>query len=335
MDYLDGLPESEPAVRVPFEKGRAAMAAYKWDEAIMHFDEAMKHAAGTELAALHGLVGHCHHMPGRLTQALAGFEESARLAETSGDKPGQAYATDKAGAVLRDQGKLDLALAKHEEALKLAREAGARPQEAHALGDIGVFHYMSDEPAKALSYYEDALKIHQETGDRHGQTSLLCSIGLAHAMSGEHDKALEYCEKSLALAREIGDKGIEAGALASIDLLRSDELKPAERLANQEQALKLMREIGDKRGQASLLANLGATLIDVGEHEKAVASYVTAQNTFSVPGTITGPKRYRHGLGRCLDAMGRDKFLAACEKAGMPKPEAENLARELASPRER
>ncbi|MCX6843851.1 MAG: tetratricopeptide repeat protein [candidate division WOR-3 bacterium] len=332
MEYFDGLPESEPAVRAPFEKGRAAMAAYKWDEAIQNFEEAEKHAAGTELAALHGLVGHCHHMPGRLPQALASFEESARLAERFHDKPGQAHATDRTGVVLRDQGKLDRALEKYEEALRLAKEAGARPQEAYALGDIGVFHYVSGEPAKALSYYEDALKIHRETGDRHGQASLLCNIGLARSMSGEQDKALEYCEKSLALAREIGEKGIEAGALANIDFLRSDELKPAERLANQEQALKLMREVGDKRGQANLLANMGATQIDVGEHEKAVASYVTAQNTYSVPGTIQGPERYRHGLGRCLTAMGREKFVAACAKSGMAGPEADRMAQELANP---
>jgi tetratricopeptide (TPR) repeat protein len=335
VDYFDGLPESEPEVRVPFEKGRAAMAAYKWDEAIKSFEEAKQHAAGTELAALHGLVGHCHHMPGRLPQALASFKESARLAEQFHDKPGQAYATDRAGAVLRDQGKLDRALVKHEEALKLAKEAGARPQEAYALGNIGAFHYVSGEPAKAYRYYEDALKIHEETGDRHGQASVLCNIGLASLGKGEQDKALEYCEKSLALAREIGDKGTEAGALANIDYLRSDHLKPYERLVNQEQALKLMREVGDKRGQANLLANMGATLIDMGEHEKAVASYLTAQNTYSVPGTIQGPKRYRHGLGRCLDAMGREKFVAACAKAGMTPPEAEKLAKELASPRER
>jgi tetratricopeptide (TPR) repeat protein len=335
MEYFDGLPESEPAVRVPFEKGRAAMAAYKWDEAISHFEEAMEHAAGTELAALHGLVGRCHYVPGRWQEALESHEESARLAEQFGDKQGKADALDSIGAIWLDRGESTKAPAKHEEALALAREAGARPQEARALVNIGVFHYVSGEPAKAYRYYKDALKIYEETGDRQGQASLLCNIGLAHSMSGEPDKALEYCNQSLALAREIGDRRIEAGALANIDFLRPDELAPAERLANQEQALKLMREVGDKRGQANLLANMGATLIDMGEYEKAVASYLTAQNTYSVPDTITGPKRYRHGLGRCLDAMGRDKFVAACAKAEMPKPEAENLAKELASPRER
>ena len=335
MEYFGSLPEARSELRRPFELGRAAMAAYKWDEAIEHFEEAKKHASGAELAALHGLVGHCHHIPGRLPQALASFEESARLAEQFHDKPGQAYATDKVGVVLRDQGKFGLALAKHEEALKFATEAGARPQEAYALGNVGAFHYVSGEPARALRYYEDALKIHQESGDRHGQASVLCNIGLARSMGGEHDKALESCEKSLALAREIGEKRIEAGALASLDFLRSDELKPAERLANYEHALALMREVGDRQGEASILANFGAILIDLGEYERAVASYLGAQYAFSVPGTITGPKRYRYGLGRCLDALGREKFVAACAKSGMAIPEAENLAKELASPRER
>jgi tetratricopeptide (TPR) repeat protein len=335
MEYLGNLPESKPEVRAPFKQGRAAMDKYKWDEAIGHFEEAKKHAAGTELVALHSLVGLCHQTPGRLGQAIESFEESARLAEQFKDKQGQAYALDKAGVVLRDQGKSDRALEKYEAALRLAQEAGARPEQASALNNIGAFHYVHGEPVKALRYYEDALKIHEEIGDRHGQAMVLCNIGLASSENGEHDKALEYCEKSLALAREIGAKKLEAGALANVGFLRWDAPALGKRIEHFEGALKLFREIGDKRGAASMLANIGATFIDNGEPEKAVGSYLAAQNTYSVPGTIEGPERYRYGLGRCLVAMGRDKFVAACVKVGMPKPEAEKLAKELASPRER
>ena len=128
MECFDNLPRSEPAVESLFEKGRAAMAACKWDEAIILFQAVMKHAAGAELVALHGLVGRCHQTRGRLAQALESYEESARLAEQYNDKQGQAAALDKVGVVLRDQGKFDQVLEKTEAALRLAREVGARAE---------------------------------------------------------------------------------------------------------------------------------------------------------------------------------------------------------------
>jgi len=337
MEYFGGLPESEPAVRVPFEKGRAAMDAYKWDEAISHFEEAVKHAAGTELVALHGLVGRCYHIPARLPQALASFEESARLAERFHDKPGQAHATDSAGEVLRDQGKFDRALAKHMEALELAREAGVQPQEADALANIGASHYVHGEPAKARSYLDDALKIHEETGDRHGQASVLCNIGLAHFMSGAKEKAVDYCTQALGLAREIGAKRVEAGVLANLPYVHTGKAEPGEIIGYYEDALKLFREVGDKRGESATLAGLGGALMQDGKHETAVGKYLAGLEICSVLGLtdVSGPARHRYGLGKCLDAMGRDKFVAACAKAGLATPEAEDLAKDLSSPGER
>ena len=49
---------------------------------------------------------------------------------------------------------------------------------------------------------------------------------------------------------------------------------------------------------------------------------------------MTGPVRFRYGLGRCLDVMGRDRFVTACVKAGKTQVDAEALASVLGSPEE-
>jgi tetratricopeptide (TPR) repeat protein len=331
MEYRGGLPESEPAVRVPFEKGRAAMAAYKWDEAIEHFKEATKHAAGAELAALHGLVGRCHFQPGRLKEALESQEESARLAEQCGDKQGKANALDRIGMIWRDRDELDKAREYHEQALTIAREIGARQEEAYALRNLGGLHIIKGESAKALRHSEDALKILEGIGDREGQALLLGDIGIELDCSekGEKDRVLQYFERSVELSREIGAKEIEAGALANMAALRLDKADPGKAFGYYEEALKLYREIGAKGLEASMLACIGNAMLEKGEHEKAVASHLEAYRTYAGRGTIEGPERHTYGLGKCLNAMGREKFVAACEKAGMPKSEAEKLAGEL------
>lgn len=92
MEYLDGLVNALPTVRTPFELGRAAMKACKWDNAILLFKVATKEAAGTELVALASLLGLCHEPPGRWKEAKESHEESSQLAEQFGDRQGKAAA---------------------------------------------------------------------------------------------------------------------------------------------------------------------------------------------------------------------------------------------------
>lgn len=334
MEYLNGLPNSKPAVRVPFENGMAALATYKWDEAISNFHEAMKHATGTELVSLHHLVGRCRHKAGRLREAFESYEESARLAKQYGDKQGKANALDSIGVIWRNWEDLDKAREYHEQALLIAREIGARQEEAYSLRNLGGLHIIKGEAAKALKLSEDALKIFEEIGDREGQALLLGDIGIELDMSekGEKAKALQYFERSAELSRETGAKDIEAAALANIAGTRWGMADLGTALGYYEQARKLYREIGQKGLEVGMHANIGNIMLEKGEHEKAVASHLEAYRTDAGRGATKGTERKTYGLGKCLKAMGWEKFVAVCEKAGMSKPEAEKLAKELTSP---
>jgi tetratricopeptide (TPR) repeat protein len=331
MEYLGGLPGSVPAVSVPFELGRTAMDAYKWDEAIGHFQGAMRRAVGTERVALHGLIGQCHSRPGRWREALDSFEESARLAEQFRDRQGQACALDNIGVIWRDRGELGRALEKHESALTLAREIGDRREEAAALHDIGGIYFCMDKPDEALACHEDALQIHQETGHRREQAAMLHSIGISWLMKAEIDKALAYLEQAVMMAREVGDKREEAGTLYSIGAIRVRKGELDKALECDEAALTLFRAVGDRGAEAGTLAAVGGRLMERGEYEKAAGLYLAG---FEISSALdlagqTGPGLFRRGLGNCLDFLGRDQFIAACERAGMHRPEAERLAGEL------
>jgi tetratricopeptide (TPR) repeat protein len=312
------------------------MEAYKWDEAIGHFSKAMEHAAGTELVALSSLVGLCHYAPGRSKEALESHEKSARLAEQYGDKQGKAVALDNVGVIWRDnvlwkgadKALLDKAHENHETALKMLRELGAKTEEASALTNIGGIHFLKGEPDKALAYFEDALKIYQETGDRQGQAGMLGNIGIAHEQKGELDKALEYVERAVKLSREIGSKKLLADNLCNVGTMYSAKGDLGKALACGEEAAKLCHEMGAME-EVGALANVGHVLVQKGEHERAVGSFMAAREVVLARGGVPEPRLHREGLGKCLEALGREKFVAACEKAGMPKPEAEKLADQL------
>jgi tetratricopeptide (TPR) repeat protein len=142
-----------------------------------------------------------------------------------------------------------------------------------------------------------------------------------------------YCEKSLALAREIGDNGMAAAAHANIGRLWLKD-DPDKALGHMEEALRLFGEVGAWQGVVPMLGGIGELFYTRGEYEKAVPRLVEALKVIAQVGqwSWSGSEQGRQALGKCLEAMGRDKFVAACEKAGMPKPEAEKLANQLASP---
>jgi len=203
---LDGIPEAEdPKLKVYTAKGLAAMRKCKWDKAIRLFQKALGHAAGTKPSvALFNLVGLCYDTPGRLSQALDSYEESARLAQQCGDKQGRGAALGNIGTVYSVKGEPDKALKYLEDALAIHREIGYQEGVASDLGNIGLIYRAKGEPDKALKYHEDALAIHREVGYREGVASALGNIGLIYSDKGEPDKALVCLAEALLLFSAVG-----------------------------------------------------------------------------------------------------------------------------------
>ncbi|MCX6842000.1 MAG: tetratricopeptide repeat protein, partial [candidate division WOR-3 bacterium] len=149
-------------------------------------------------------------------------------------------------------------------------------------------------------------------GAKQEQASVLGNIGLVWQSKGEWDKALEYQEKALAIDRELGSRQGEAQDLGNIGSVY----------------VGMMMAAGGDSSVAELPQNDKALTLAV----KAVPKLAQALAMFLKLGAGDGPRQCRSGLGKCLKVMGRDKFVATCEKAGIKKEEAEELAEALARP---
>ena len=220
--YVDGLPKSERAVRKPFERGRAAMDAYKWDKAIGRFRQAMKEAKGTELVALFNLIGLCHYTLGRLDDALRNYEKSAVLAEQFGDKRGKAAGLGNIGLIYSAKGEPDKALKYYDEALVMDREIGYQQGVANQLGNIGLIYRAKGELDRELMYGVEALASYREIGHQPGVASALSNIGNAYVwamqmkiatspwsarneqVDGLAQRAIEYLVPALGMFLEMG-----------------------------------------------------------------------------------------------------------------------------------
>jgi tetratricopeptide (TPR) repeat protein len=324
-EYLDGLSESETAVRRPYELGRAAMNACEWDQAIGHFREAMMQARGVGLVALFNLTGVCRYTQGHLDQALADFEESARLAEQFRDVEGKVPALGNIGVIWHDKGELDKALQYKEEALAQAHGLGDQWAEAIYLGNIGNIWHDKGELDKALQYHEQALELSRALGDKWGVASDLARIGSIYRDKGGLDKALQYKEEALAMARKIGYRLGVISDLSDIGNIYRDKGKLDKALTYGNAALALARTTGYRMGVATDLGNIGLILKDKREYAQAVPKLVEALTMLLASGVSDGPRQVLTGLVKCESKLGRKRLEELCREAGLDDRSAADL----------
>ncbi len=280
LEYLDGLPQADDPVRVPFEKGYAAMKACRWDEAIGYFRQALKHASGRQLVALFNLIGLCHDTPGRWDKAVASYEESARLAEEFEDREGRAIALHNLGIILQNRGQYDKARELYEQSLKLNRELGDKNGIAQTLHQLGMIHQDQGEYDKARELCEQSLTIAKELGDKSGIAITLHQLGIFHHQQGEYDKAQEMYEQSLKLKRVLGDKNGIAGTLYQLGMIHQQQGEYVKARELYEQSLKIAGELGNKSGVGITLGQMGRLAEAEKDDRTALRNYLIALSIF-------------------------------------------------------
>jgi len=325
-EYLDGLAQSEPAVRQPFERGLASMQAYNWEQAVELFWEAMLGARGGELIALLNLTGICRYTQGRLNDARANFEQALRLAEQFRDEPGKAPALGNIGVVWHDLGELDRALYYKEQALAKAHQLGDQWAEAIYLANIGNIWHDKGDLDKALEYHEQAFRLSRDLGDKWGVASDLASMASVFRDKGVFGQAFKYDQEALALARKIGHRLGVVTNLSNIANTYRYQGRINDALKYDEQALELARKIGHQLGVATDLGNIGLILARKGKYEQAVPKLVEALSILLSGGVAKGPDQLAAGLARCERRLGRERLVELLRESGIGERElAEQL----------
>ena len=306
--YLDGLLESEPAVRQPFVLGLAAAWDYHWNQAIGHFQEARTRASDAQSVPLLNQIGLCYRMQGRPQEALREFSESARLAERHKDGRGRASALCNIGAIRHEHGERNKALKQLREGLDAARTSDDELAARVCLANIGNILYDKGRLNDALESHHEALEISERMGDGPGVTDCLGSIASILRDRNELDQAFEHYSQALDTARGIRYElgvAVELSGLAGV-CFDKGELDRA--LGLHEEALATSRRIGYRLGVATELGNIGLILVKKEAHEQAVPYLAESLTLFQTIGATTGPTQALTGLAQCHDSLGRERI---------------------------
>jgi tetratricopeptide (TPR) repeat protein/predicted amidohydrolase len=217
--------------------------------------------------------GVIHWFKGELDKALECHQQSLKIKEQLGNKPGIANSLNNLGLVFWSKGDFNQAREYYQQSLKINEELGNRDRIAVILSNLGNLLARTGDLGKAMEYQKQALAIKEELGNKQEIFTTLINIGVIYQLKGELNQALEYYQRSLTLSEESGinkDIALAKNNLGSIFQLKGNL---DEALESFQQSLAIYKKLGMKENIALLLLNIGEIYRQKGALEKALEHY--------------------------------------------------------------
>ena len=199
------LGRDRPRAALLADLGFAHATAGRLTEALAAYEQAERSGPDDDLAA--GLTlrtGFVHRDLGDFTAARAHFRRARELFEKLGHRGGQSQA-------LAFDGWAALRLGRHGEAVELARASLALaegPARVTGLVTLGVA-LAPEDPAESLRTLREALRLAEQHNLRHNQALCHNYLGVALRISGSLDEALEHHRRALELLAPLAEVQLE------------------------------------------------------------------------------------------------------------------------------
>jgi tetratricopeptide (TPR) repeat protein len=151
---------------------------------------------------------------------------------------------------------IDNARTRAEQARNFYIETGDRDGEASASEILGRSAYAKGDVSEALRHFEGALAMYREIGDKRGMVRALGDMAHVLAGRGDIEHSIKRNSEALAMAREIRNKRLIANISANLSARMMDLGELREALRGFHESLAVAQEIGDRYLEAATLGNL-------------------------------------------------------------------------------
>ena len=131
----------------------------------------------------------------------------------------------------------------------------------------------ADQPDQALPMLLEAKELAEQSASPVALLALNRAFGNVYSKLGNFEKALDHYLAAVRLAEQQPRRRAKAklDQLSNLSTLYVSMKEPAKALATLDEALKLAPEAGSQAALASLKINQGIALVDLGQHDKALA----------------------------------------------------------------
>ncbi len=263
---------------------------------------------------------------GQQAEAVALFEEAARLAEQIDDPKRLILAVGPLGTAYLDLGDYENARRCYERALELARTAGEEGLEVAALGNLADLSLQTGDLPAALSLSGQALALARALGEPYQVAQALGTRAAVLHRSGRLEEAVAYYREALETLRAIPDPGSEARQRLHLGQALAERGEFEAALAELERVRQWARATANAPLQAGALSAIGALHLRRGDLSRALQALEAA---LTLEGGLRPPER-----AICLlHIAGVQMSLGQLEFAGQALAQAEALAAEAPDPR--
>jgi DNA-binding SARP family transcriptional activator/Tfp pilus assembly protein PilF len=274
-------------------------------------DTAGRYGLHRQAVRLAGILAHYLEAGGYRGTALRMHRNAAAAATALGDRPAEAAALARIGAVHFWWGRNAEAVQYGERALGLYRQAGDRNGEADVLINLGGIAWKQGRFPEALDRLEGALAVQRAAGDRPAVAKTLNNLGNIYGRTGQYPLSIEHYTRAAELAAELGDRVVLARALDNLGIRqqRQGDHEAARRAS--EQALAAFVAMGDRVAEAHARDNLAASLLSLGELDRAEQELARALEVFAETQEQDGIGEATSNLGIADRLRGRPAEAAA------------------------
>ncbi|GAB3217978.1 tetratricopeptide repeat protein [Algoriphagus aestuariicola] len=235
--------------------------------------------------------------------ALVAYRQVLEAHRESGNRKGQASATNNIALIEYRNGNYREALEAHEAATKIFEELGLRKNMINSLTNTGVvFLALADYP-NAQEYFLKALG-KTEPEDIWERANSFNNLGLIEKNLGSYEEAESNYLQALELYRQTENVQSEASALGNLSAVAQLQGKFRESEAYIRQALALNKTIGNSRRIASDYANWGTLALEMDQPQLADAYLDSARSLYLEAGEKLSLSTVYLELARAKKALG-------------------------------
>ncbi len=213
-------------------------------------------------------------MAGDTGTALATFEVTAAIAETSDVERRLAEALYRISVTRDERGELDLAMAPLDRAEAIDRKLGDEDHLARLWNHRGLHARRLGRFDEAEDDFRRSLAVFVRQGDKTGEGIVWGNVGLVCLNRGDFACALDAERRSLAIDPR---NSYAIHNIAAIHELQGDD---ASALDEYLRAAALDHEDGDVVHEAAVLVEAGRIQMRLGQEPRALASFATARATY-------------------------------------------------------
>ena len=244
-------------------------------------------------------LGAVHWLTGDYQAAAVSLARGLALYVDLGDRRGQAYALNELGLVQQETGDYPAAAASHQQALALACDVGDLRGQGYSLNCLGLVQQLTGNYPAAAASQQQALALACDVGDLRGQGYALHDLGVVQQLTGDYPAAAASHQRALELFRDLGQRPSQAFALNEIGVVQQLTGDYPAAAASHQEALKICRDTGYRIGEAEALNNLGELLTRSSASKQARDHHTQA---LAIARDIRAPleeARALEGIGRC------------------------------------